>query len=425
MPPDHDILGFLRQGASVAGTRFVLIAASFVSSVVVTRALPVEERGLFGLLMAVGALGVQFGNFGLPVANTYLVARNRRLLAALVSNTGCIFILIIAFLAAAGTLAVRFVPAWRSLWGAATAMVWLVAVTGLAQMLAQNLLTGRFLFNISNWVDVIARLGAIAAMACLWFAGLVTAEWFAVAASAFALVGTAWGLRAGKIVLLLNAWDARLGREQLRVGVRAYVACLASFVVSRLPLYAVGSRGSLDEAAFFTQALVIADTMLVVPTALGVVLFPNLAATANAAERVHSTLRLIAVTAVLMILAVGAAWWLGPWALPWVYGPAYAATMPLLVLMLPGVAALGLCSVTQNALSANGYPWAAVASPLAGVGVVIVTLQFTDGVTGCARAYTAGGLAMLATSALAWWSHRHIVLVVSATDSDLTTRSET
>lgn len=425
MSPGNGILGVLRQGASVAGTRFVLIAASFVSSVIVARALPVEERGLFGLLMAVGALGVQFGNFGLPVANTYLVARDSRLLTALVSNTSWLFILILVFLAGAGMLALRFVPAWQPLWGAATPMVWLVAVTGLAQMLAQNMLTGRFLFNISNWVDVIARLGAIAAMAALWIAGIVSAESFAGAASLFALLATVWGLRYGKIRLALSTWDARLGREQLRIGVRAYVACLASFVVSRLPLYAVAARGSLDEAAYFTQALVISDTMLVVPAALGTVLFPNLAATANTMERIRATLRLGAVTGVLMILAVGAAWGLGPWVLPLVYGSAYSATMPLLVLMLPGVAALGLCSVTQNALSANGYPWAAVASPLAGVGVVIFTLRFTEGVTGCARAYAAGGLAMFATSALAWWRHRATVPTKSSSASELTTHTET
>lgn len=425
MPPDHGVLGVLRQGASVAGTRFVLIAASLVSSIIVARALPVEERGLFGLLMAVGALGVQFGNFGLPVANTYLVARDRRLLNALVSNTGWVFILMLLFLAVAGTLAMRYVPAWQPLWGGATAMVWLVAVTGLAQMLVQNLLAGRFLFNVSNWVDVIARLGAIAVMAGFWFFGLVTAAWFAAAASVFALVATVWGLRAGEIGVGLKRWDAGLGREQMRVGARAYVACLASFVVSRLPLYAVGARGSLDEAAYFTQALVIADTMLVVPTALGMVLFPNLAATKVTAARISATLRLGAVTAVLMLLAVGAAWWMGPWVLPWVYGPAYAAAMPLLVLMLPGVAALGLCSVTQNALSANGYPWAAVASPLAGVGVVILTLHGTEGVTGSAQAYTAGGLAMFATSALAWWWHRHTVFPASTADTGLSNRTDT
>lgn len=407
MSSRNAFLGIIKQGASVAGTRLLLIVASFVSSIVVARALPVEERGLFGLLMAVGALGIQFGNFGLPVANTYLVARDPGLLSALVSNTTRVFLWMMGFLAVSGVLALWMVPAWSPLWGAAGVMVWLVAVVGLVQMLAQNLLAGRFLFSVSNGVDVMARLGAIGAMVVLWLCGVVTAVWFAFAASLFGLFATVWGLRQGGIALALQDWDSGLGRRQLRFGSRAYVACLASFIVSRLPLYSVSARGGLDGAAYFTQALVIADTMLVIPNALGTVLFPNLAAARDASVRISSTLRLALVTSALMLLAVAAVWVLGPLVLPMVYGKAYAASMPLLLMMLPGVAALGICGVMQNALCANGYPWTATASPLAGVAAVSSGLALSNTVAGCAWAYTLGAAIMLLVSSVAWWFHRH------------------
>src|SRR3972149_6606561 len=58
-----------------------------VTSVLVARILGPEGRGLYAVAMAVGAIGVQFGNLGLHASNTYYVARERSLLPALIGNT--------------------------------------------------------------------------------------------------------------------------------------------------------------------------------------------------------------------------------------------------------------------------------------------------------------------------------------------------
>jgi len=128
-----------------------LIGVAFVSSIVVTRALAVEERGLFGLLLAVGALGIQFGNLGLPVANTYLVARRPEQLQALVANTTRSFLWIAVSLGLIGAAAIRMIPAWSSLSGVCAVMVWCVALAGLAQSMVQNMLFGVFRFSQAIW----------------------------------------------------------------------------------------------------------------------------------------------------------------------------------------------------------------------------------------------------------------------------------
>ena len=395
------------QGASVALTRFALIGASLASSIIVARALPVAERGKLGLLMAVSGLAVQFGNLGLPMANTYIVARQPQLLTALVANTIRSFLAITVALALFCAVGLHVIPAWSSLAGAAGFMVWLVAVAGLAQLLVQNLLMGQFRFTASNILEMVGRLGTITGMLIWWLFGGATAVWFAGVTALFAVVAAAWGLRAVGIRLTLGEWSRPLLRHQLQIGGRAYLACLASFALCRLPLYAVASRGGLDGLAFYTQALSIADAMLVVPIALGTVLFPNLASTREAGTRIRSTLRIAGFTAGMMLLAVAAAARLGPVLIPLVYGRAYAASMPVLLSMLPGIVALGVCSVMQNALSANGYPWAAVASPIMGVAAVSIGLQVTTTVVGCGSAYSIGAVVMLACSSLGWWLHRN------------------
>jgi O-antigen/teichoic acid export membrane protein len=401
------ILRIIRDGASLAGTRLALIGVSFLSSIIVARALPLDERGRFGLLVAVGTLVVQFSNFGLPIANTYLASRHPDLLPSLVANTTRLFLVLVVVIIVFCTLGISLIPAWRTLWGGGVIMVCFLAIVSLAQMLTQNMLMGQLRFSVSNIVELVARVGSVVGMAVLWLVHGTTSYTFAFIAALFTGIATCWGLYAGKLQPTLKMFDRHLLIKQIFVGWRAYAACLASFVLGRLPLYAVESRGGLSGLAFFTQAMVVTDTMLVVPFALGTVIFPNLAATQEASTRIRSTLRLAGVTAGLMIVAVITAIWLGPAILPFVYGKAYASSMPVLLAMLPGVFALGLGSVMQNALSANGYPWITILSPFAGAVAVAIALQFTNTVVGCGWAYSIGATVMLCCSTIGWWFYRH------------------
>jgi len=75
--------------------------------------------------------------------------------------------------------------------------------------------------------------------------------------------------------------------------------------------------------------------------------------------------------------------------------------------MLPGVVSLGVCSVVQNALGANGYPWAAAAAPIAGIAAASIALFLDRSAIGCGRAYSVGSIVMLTASTIGWWIHRH------------------
>jgi len=400
------------QSASVAATRVALIAAAFVSSIVLARALTVDERGRFGLLMATAGLGIQFGNFGLPSANTYLIARDRETLKGVVGNTGMFFFAAAIFLAIAGLSAFKFIPAWESLKGGAGVAAILVAVTGLAVLLAQSLLTGVFRFGASNGVDAIARGGAISGMLLLWYFGGRTATWFGCAMALSAAVAAVWGLKIGAIPL---TGSADLAKEQMRIGMRAYLTCVASFALGRLPIYVIESRAGLTGLAFLSQAQGIIDAILVLPSALGTVLFPTLAANHDSRVRIRYTYRIGLVVLVLMCVAALAATWSSPYVLPILYGKAYSGSVPYLNAMLPGVVALGVCSVVQNALSANGYPWAAAAAPIAGIGASSIALFLDRSAVGCGRAYSVGCIVMLIASTIGWWVHRHYTKTIENT----------
>src|SRR5256885_11311635 len=68
-------------------TRIFLMAVSLVSVVVMARILGPEGRGLYGVAVTIGALGVQFGTLGLHTSNAYFAACKPDSLAALTGNT--------------------------------------------------------------------------------------------------------------------------------------------------------------------------------------------------------------------------------------------------------------------------------------------------------------------------------------------------
>src|SRR5436309_959189 len=62
-------------------TQILRVALGLVLTIMVARILGPQGRGLYAVALAIGALGVQVGNFGLGSSNIYYVAKDHDLLA--------------------------------------------------------------------------------------------------------------------------------------------------------------------------------------------------------------------------------------------------------------------------------------------------------------------------------------------------------
>ena len=77
----------MRQVSETYLTRLSVVALGFVNSILVTRILGPEGRGLFAVANTLSATGVQLGNLGLQSSNTYYVAREPGKLPVLLGNS--------------------------------------------------------------------------------------------------------------------------------------------------------------------------------------------------------------------------------------------------------------------------------------------------------------------------------------------------
>src|SRR6266478_5579978 len=143
------------------GTRLLVVAVTFATAVVIARELGPTGRGLYAVAVAMGAIGVQFGNLGLQLSNTYHVAKDRALLPALIGNTLAVVLgaWVVTLLGGIGFV---FWPELSPVHGTLLMLALASVPVGLAYLLTQGLLLGVNEVRAYNQIECGSKLLALA-----------------------------------------------------------------------------------------------------------------------------------------------------------------------------------------------------------------------------------------------------------------------
>ena len=194
----------------------------------------------------------------------------------------------------------------------------------------------------------------------------------AVLGALFDLEGAVGGLLAGQVVgaVVAVGWWWRLGRlgwpsasglrSALAFGVQLYAANAAAIVIYRFDVFLLNAYSDSAEAGYYAVAIAVTNALIVLPTALGSVLFPRLASLTRESESeekrrevqdqaIRHTVLIVAVTSI--ILAIGMPLLIGP-----VFGSEFEPAVEPAMILLPGAAALGLATTLYSALAGRGRP---------------------------------------------------------------------
>lgn len=348
---------FFRQIAHTLATRVVLLPLGVAVSVLVTRALGPEGRGELAVATTLAAVCVQFTNLGLHTSNTYFVSRRPELLSALTANT-----LLVSFtLGGTGALiawaVVLALPRLAPLHGPLLALSLLWVPLGLAYMLIQNLLIGIQQVRVSNRVEVGQKLLGITLLAGIIGAGRASPTTAFAANLAALIVGLGailWALRRHITRPLAAAPSLLL--EHARYGLKSYFTSLCAYLMLRIDVLMVQYMRGPEQVGYYSVAVSMADLLYMVPSTVGVLLFPRLSAMPTRAEQWRRSKRTtLAMFALLLPLAVVASL-AAPWATRLLFGPAFLPAVPAFVWLMPGIVAYGSTFATSFLMSA-GLPW--------------------------------------------------------------------
>ena len=353
---------FIQKVGETFATRILLIGMGLVTSVLVARILGPEGRGLYAVAMAVGAIGVQFGNLGLHASNTYYVARERSLLPALIGNT-----LLVSFVVGGSGSVLAWIvfslrPELAPVHGLLLALSLLWIPFGLAYLLLQNLLLGIQEVRAYNKIELNNQFVAVVLTGLVILGGIVSVETVFVAGF-IALVAS---FSLALLGLKKHAKDfclpsLSLFRDNIRYGIKAYLAAFFSFLVLRIDLLMVKYMLGAEQTGYYSIAVTMADLVNMLPVVVATILFPKICASESAAEKWIMTKKVTVVTGVILASFCGLAVIIARPLVRVLYGKPFLPSVPAFVWLMPGIFFLGVQVIAVQFLNSVGFPKVVVA----------------------------------------------------------------
>jgi O-antigen/teichoic acid export membrane protein len=180
--------------------------------------------------------------------------------------------------------------------------------------------------------------------------------------------------------------------ESARYAAPTYIGGLVQFLNYRVDVFLVAGLKGAAAVGTYQLAVMIAESLRVLPSATQAVIWPTIAAKQHeAVENAQLATRTARIVFFLTLLAAAAVAIVAWVALNSVFGPAFAASLPALLLLLPGITLFSLTTVLAGYLAGMGAPRLNLYASAAGL-VATIALDFTliprYGIVGAAIAST-------------------------------------
>lgn len=337
------------------GTKILAALVSLATSVVITRALGPEGRGVFASTVALAAIGVQLGNLGLTTSNTYFLARQPELLRQLIGNS-------LAAAVAFGLLAmvaIAAVAVWtgqvQQLGPQLLLAAMLTVPVGLAYTLLQNLLLAIARVAAFNWIEIGLRVCSLLFVGAAVLIGLsspLNLYWATVITQCLAAALILFTLKERRFRVSFD-----LLRAQVPFAFRSYLTCLLSFLLIRADLLMVEHFSGNAEAGQYSIAVSMADMIFMLPTAAGAIAFPKLSESADRSTRNATTLSLLVHVGWSVALISSLAAIVARPAVRLLFGAAFAPAVPMFYILAGAAVPMSLATILSVRLASEGFPW--------------------------------------------------------------------
>jgi len=356
--------GFVQKIAWTYGNRMLVILIGFASTIITSRILGPEGRGVFSLAITIGSLGARLANLGLPAANTYFLARKPKLLPALLGNSLAAGFLVGGSIAILGWIICDQILEIRLLDSPLLALSLLWIPLSLIYLLSLNLLLGLQAISFYNWIEVASKILIFAAIILLFLLKNI---------SVFNL------LIANLIVLLLSgginilnlyqrchriqyfSWSTM--RQTFDYGIKGYLSSLFVFMVLNCDVLMIQQVLGSAPVGLYSIAVKMTDVLYLFPGVVRIILFPILSGLSSDSEK-WEKVKIVAslVLGAMFLLALLAALF-GKWAIGFLFGPDYLGAYPSFLILLPAILILSVNSIIMTYFASLGMPIITIISP--------------------------------------------------------------
>jgi len=338
------------------GTRILVIFVTFATAIVIARELGPTGRGLYAVAATLGAIGAQFGNFGMHASNIYFVAKDRTHLPALIGNTLAVVVLSCLVAALSGILFVYW-PSLSPVRGSLLLLALAFVPISLAYLLIQGLLLGVNEVRAYNNIESLGKILALVLICILVVFHVRSVELFFAATALSVIVTFLWALaRLRRVSTAPPKVSWPVFRQSIGIGLRAYTIAFFGFLLLRIDLLMVKYMLGATEAGYYSISQVLAENTMMFPVVIGLLLFPKLSALKEREEKLQLANKAVLVTAALMLPAVVIAAFAAAPLISLAFGRNFLPAVGPFVWLMPGTYFLGIETVMVQLLNSEGFP---------------------------------------------------------------------
>lgn len=328
-----------RQVLGILGSRTACLVLSVFTSVVTARSLEPEGRGIYYMAVTVATTAAILGHLSGEQAQSALWTNAERR-DALAGNSVPLALVLGTLSGLAGTALVAAIgPETLNLPGQFFVTVACLSVPfGIAVNYASNIALLRGQVQVANWSLVAGSLAQCAAVATLAAGDRLSVEaalivWVATG-SVPLVVLTAVGGAAGR------RRDLALARTTVVTGARYHLGPASVFLLMNADVYLLGAFAGAREVGIYSLAVSLAGYSRLLADIVSQVMLKRQFASSDT-ESADVTVRITRYTVLLALASALVLTLAAPVLVSVVYGAAYADAAPLVVLLAPGVMALG------------------------------------------------------------------------------------
>lgn len=347
---DRTTLGTISTGVMVQ-------VALVVSGVIAARMLGPEDRGRLAYLQALAIAGAFIISLGLPTALAFWIAQqSTRARGVLRAVRGLIVVqLVLGLTVPLAVLVIEFSGADDDVWLAALISWPLTAVT-LVGMYVSALLQGlhRFLaFNLYKSVPVAAYALVIL---LFWALGHTGLEHFVLAYVLISIVAAGGGVLLLRRGLPEVDGDAIERPELVRYGLKSQIGAAAPLESFQIDLLVVGAIGGPVVLGYYVGALAFTNLPRFVAMSIGIVAFPRVAARLGSGGAMRTAIDALVLTFVVLLAIVIPLELIMGWLVPFMFGDAFAESVPVARILLISAMVLGIRRVFGDVMRGGGVP---------------------------------------------------------------------
>jgi len=342
-------------------THLLIFGLGIATTVILARVLGPTGKGIYALIILISEIMLKLGSLGIEASNIYFTGRKRYEIKNIVSNSLIItfFIGIVLILFFFGIFHLPIFKSFLNLNQIKPLHLWLAVLITPFSLIFGFLLSiflGREEIVKYNKINIFKSvLGVIAIIIFLLvlkqgiFGAVVSYVIVIIVSVMFVLFLVR---RITEIKILLNK---SLLKEQVKYGLKAYFGNLTQFLNYRLDMFLVAIFLSPAEVGFYSIAVVLAEQLWMLPSAIATVLFPRVSSI-KSSEANNLTPQITRnVFLIMFILSLILASLTKP-LIKILFGLEFLPSLAPLLILLPGIIALSGAKTLTADLAGRGKP---------------------------------------------------------------------